>query len=243
MPPVGTRRAGAMLLLACASAACAAAVRAPAAAVPAPVASTPMASAPVVPAPAATASDAKFIAKARADSARMPYTNADIDFMNGMIGHHAQAIVMARWAPSHGAGAAVRTLCARIINAQSDEIALMQDWLRDRNQPVPEATPMGLKMKMDGMEHTMLMPGMLSEAQMQELDAARGADFDRLFLTFMIQHHQGAVTMVHTLFATDGAGQDERTFKFASDVQVDQSTEIARMEMMLGQMTGPRPDK
>jgi len=172
-------------------------------------------------------------AKARADSARYPYTEADIHFMSGMIAHHAQAIVMARWAPTHGAGPSVRTLCDRIINAQGDEIALMQQWLRDRNQPVPEASATGMKMKTNGIEHEMLMPGMLSEAQLQQLDQARGPEFDRLFLIFMIQHHQGAITMVKELFDTYGAGQDNLVFKFASDVNIDQTTEIARMEKML----------
>lgn len=173
------------------------------------------------------------VAKARADSTRYPYTKADIDFMSGMIGHHSQAIVMAGWAPTHGASESVRILCSRIINAQTDEIVAMQRWLRDRNQPVPVANPMGMTMNMGGMQHTMLMPGMLTEAQMKELDAARGTQFDRLFLTYMIQHHKGAVSMVSDLFATYGAGQDELTFKFASDVNVDQTTEIARMEKML----------
>jgi uncharacterized protein (DUF305 family) len=109
----------------------------------------------------------------------------------------------------------------------------MQNWLKDRALPVPEAKPMPMKMKMDGVDHEMLMPGMLSDAQMQELEAARGRDFDRLFLTYMIQHHKGAVTMVQELFAKDGTAQDETVFKFASDVNVDQSTEIARMERML----------
>ncbi len=172
-------------------------------------------------------------ARARADSARHPYTEGDIHFMSGMISHHAQAIVMARWAESHGASQSVQVLAGRIINAQQDEIALMQNWLKDRNLPVPEAKPMPMKMKMDGMEHEMLMPGMLSDAQMQELDAARGSDFDRLFLTYMIQHHRGAVTMVKELFARDGSAQDETVFKFASDVNVDQTTEIARMQRML----------
>jgi uncharacterized protein (DUF305 family) len=203
-------------------------------------ASSPRASVQVVPSPVTTPSDPAFVAKARADSMLRPYTRADIHFMSGMIGHHAQAIVMARWAPTHGASPAVRTLAARITNAQSDEIALMQHWLRDRNQDVPDATPMGMKMEMEGMEHMMLMPGMLNDAQMKELNAARGAEYDRLFLTYMIQHHNGAVTMVRELFATDGAGQDEQVFKFASDVQVDQSTEIARMERMLDQMTGQK---
>lgn len=173
------------------------------------------------------------MAKARADSVKYPYTTADVDFMAGMIHHHSQAIVMARMAPTHGASAAVSTLCSRIINAQSDEIRLMQQWLRDRNQQVPEATPGGMRMKMNGMEMDMLMPGMLSEQQLKELDTARGIDFDRLFLTFMIQHHTGAVGMVADLFASAAGGQDESVFKFASDVQADQSTEIARMQTML----------
>ena len=172
-------------------------------------------------------------AKARADSARYPYTTADVNFMSGMIHHHAQAIVMASMAPTHGASPAVRTLCDRIINAQQDEITAMQRWLRDRNQVVPEATATAMKMVMNGMEHDMLMPGMLSEAQMKELDAARDRAFDRFFLAGMIQHHKGAVSMVSDLFNTFGAGQDELTFKFASDVQVDQTTEIARMQRML----------
>ena len=113
----------------------------------------------------------------------------------------------------------------------------MQRWLRDRQKPVQEATPGGMKMTMDGMEHVMLMPGMLTEDQMKQLDAARGTDFDRLFLTFMMQHHRGAVSMVKDLFATYGAGQDETVFKFASDVNVDQTTEIARMEKLLTQLT------
>jgi uncharacterized protein (DUF305 family) len=178
-------------------------------------------------------SDLAAIAKAKEDSARRPYTAADVHFMSGMIGHHAQAIVMAGWAPTHGASAAVRILCDRIINAQRDEIATMQTWLRDRQQPVPEATAMGMKMVMDGVEHEMLMPGMLTEAQMKQLDAARGKEFDRLFLTDMIQHHQGAVQMVKELFDSYGAAQDDIVFKFASDVNVDQTTEIARMERML----------
>ncbi len=182
-------------------------------------------------------SDAAAIAKARADSARYPYIAADVQFMSGMIHHHAQAIVMARWAPTHGASSTVLTLCSRIINAQGDEIALMQQWLRDRRQVVPEATATGMKMVMEGMEHEMLMPGMLTDAQLKQLDAARGAEFDRLFLIFMIQHHTGATSMVRDLFATYGAGQDELVFKFASDVNIDQTTEIARMEKMLLNLT------
>jgi len=177
--------------------------------------------------------DAAGIAKARADSARLPYTAADVHFMSGMIGHHAQAIVMARWATTHGAGPSVQILAERIINAQEDEIVIVQQWLADRLQPVPEPNPSGMKKNAGGAEHVHLMPGMLSEAQLKQLDQARGEEFDRLFLTFMIRHHRGAVEMVKELFGTYGAGQDGIVFKFASDVNVDQSTEIARMEKML----------
>jgi uncharacterized protein (DUF305 family) len=173
------------------------------------------------------------IARARADSMRLPYTSADIHFMSGMISHHAQAIKMAKWAATHGASAALIRLSERIVTGQTDEIALMQSWLRDRNQPVPEPDPAGMKMTMGGMEHVMLMPGMLSPEQMAQLDAARGTEFDRLFLTFMIQHHRGAITMVRDLFSAPGAGQDEIVFKFANDVEIDQATEIARMQQML----------
>ena len=173
--------------------------------------------------------------QARADSARYPYTEADIRFMSGMIPHHAQAIVMAGWAASHGASPPVRTLCARIINAQRDEIVTMQQWLRDRRQPAPEpdTTTMGMTMPMPGGGHAMLMPGMLTEAQMRQLDQARGPEFDRLFLTFMIQHHRGAVSMVRELFGSYGAAQDQMVFKVATEINVDQTTEIARMERML----------
>lgn len=179
------------------------------------------------------ASDSAARARARADSARLPYTAADIQFMTGMISHHAQAIVMAKMAPTHGASPPVQTLCARIINAQNDEITLMQNWLRDRNQPVPEAKPMPMKMVINGQVMDMLMPGMLTDEQMKQLDAARGTEFDKLFLRGMIQHHQGAITMVNQLLATPGAAQDEAVFKFANNVHVDQLTEIHRMQQML----------
>ncbi len=153
--------------------------------------------------------------------------------MSHMIGHHAQAIVMAKLAPSHGASAPIRTLAERIINGQEDEIATMQRWLADRLKPVPEARPAGIRMTMNGAEHEMLMPGMLTQRQIEQLEQASGPAFDKLFLTFMIQHHRGAVSMVKELFDSYGAGQDELVFKFAGDVGVDQSTEIERMEKML----------
>ncbi|MEP6764393.1 MAG: DUF305 domain-containing protein [Gemmatimonadaceae bacterium] len=185
------------------------------------------------------------IARAKADSTRLPYTKADIAFMTNMIGHHAQAIVMSRLAPTHGANAEIRTLAARIINSQQDEITAMQRWLRDRQQPVPDGTTNAMPMmahdmsgatngSMSGqMMHNFLMPGMLTDEQMKTLDASRKNDFDENYLTFMMQHHRGALSMVKALFGTDGAGQDELVFKFASDVNVDQTTEIARMERML----------
>lgn len=176
--------------------------------------------------------------RARADSALMDVHAADVAFMTGMIGHHAQALVMSHLAPENGAGRSVGTLAARIINAQKDEIAVMQTWLRDREQMVPEVGPEGDMPGHHG--HDMQMAGMLSPEQLDELRAARGPEFDRLFLTYMIQHHEGAVTMVHELFATDGAAQDDAVFKIASDIQVDQITEVARMKQMLDAMT-PEP--
>jgi uncharacterized protein (DUF305 family) len=185
------------------------------------------------------------IERARQDSLRYPYTQADVDFMSGMIHHHAQAILIARWAPTHGASPAVQRLTARIINAQSDEIVTMQNWLRDRRRDPMLVDSLGnvaMTMGESGSHagHTMhamaAMPGMLSDAQLQELNAARGADFDRLFLIHMMQHHRGAVTMVRTLFAARGAGQDETVFRFAADVEVDQTTEIKRMLSMLLEM-------
>lgn len=167
------------------------------------------------------------------DRSRLPWTEADVRFMSGMIGHHAQAIVMAEWAGSHEASAELQVLAGRIVNAQKDEIARMQRWLRERQQAVPEADPRGMKHVVDGVEHHMRMPGMLSDEQLKQLDAARGPEFDRLFLTFMIEHHKGAVTMVQALIDTDGAAQDDTVFKLAADINVDQKTEIARMERML----------
>ena len=180
--------------------------------------------------------DPAAIANAKPDSNRFPYTEADVNFMSGMIGHHSQAIAMAKWAPTRAASQSIRTLTARIINAQQDEITLMSQWLRQHGQKVPEATPMGIKMNMGGMEHVMAMPGMLTEAQMKELEASTGKKFDELFLTFMIQHHKGALAMVKELFGTPGAGQDETTFKLASDINADQETEIDRMQKMLIQL-------
>jgi uncharacterized protein (DUF305 family) len=171
---------------------------------------------------------------------RLPYSDADVDFMAGMIPHHAQAVIMAGWAPTHGARKDVAILCERIVVGQRDEIGLMQTWLRDRGLPVPDATSTRHKMKMNGMEHEMLMPGMLTDDEMAELDRSRGPEFDRLFLIGMIKHHQGALDMVDVLFKAYGAAQDEVVFKFANDVQADQAVEIGVMNKMLE--GGSRPE-
>jgi uncharacterized protein (DUF305 family) len=171
---------------------------------------------------------------ARANGGIPPFSKADVEFMTGMIGHHAQAVVMAGWAPTHGARADVRTLCERIAVAQTDEIATMQRWLRERKQPVPDAHEIHGQM-MAGMDTPMLMPGMLTDEQLAELDRARGPEFDHLFLTFMIMHHQGAISMVQTLLGSNDAAQDDIVYRFASDVYADQTTEIERMQKMLAQ--------
>src|SRR5262245_53286182 len=153
--------------------------------------------------------------------------------MNGMIPHHAQAVIMARWAPSHGARRDIGVLCERIVVGQADEIRSMQQWLSDRGLSVPDAASTRMKMKMNGVEHDMLMPGMLSDEEMSELQEARGREFDRLFLLGMIKHHQGAIDMVNDLFKAYGAAQDDAIYKFASDVFADQSVEIDVMRKML----------
>lgn len=173
---------------------------------------------------------------ARQEEARTRFTEADVRFMTDMIGHHAQAIVMAGMVPERTGSHSIRTLAARIINAQEDEIAIMERWLRDRGQPVPEVHIHGTTLMIPGPDHPHDMPGMLTQEQLDRMEDARGTAFDRLFLMGMIEHHRGAVTMVRELFATDGAAQDPEVFRFASDVQVDQATEIARMERMLAEL-------
>lgn len=194
---------------------------------------------PQTPAPSADArsnAEIEALFRARVDSARMRFTDADVRFMTGMIHHHAQAIDISRLAPTHTDNPTLHTLAARITNAQRDEIATMQRWLRDRDQPVPELHVTDTGVMVHGADHAMHMPGMLTPEQLRDLAAARGAEFDRLFLTLMIQHHNGAVTMVRELFRVDGAGQDEDVFRFASDVHVDQVTEVERMKLLLSAM-------
>jgi uncharacterized protein (DUF305 family) len=127
----------------------------------------------------------------------------------------------------------MRALCERIVVGQNDEIRLMKHWLSERNETIPDDNASHAMMPGMDMGQMPMMPGMLSADQLAQLDKARGPEFDRLFLTFMIQHHRGALTMVDQLFATKGAGEEEKTFRLASDIYADQSTEIDRMNRML----------
>ena len=155
---------------------------------------------------------------------------ADVRFMQGMIGHHAQAVAMAALVPERTTNRSLRLLAERIDVSQKDEIALMSSWLKRHRQDVPDPAE-HLAHAMMG--HAELMPGMLGQPQMDSLTAAKGARFDSLFLTYMIRHHQGALTMVKGLLASPGAAQDSEIYRFASDVDTDQRAEITRMRALL----------
>jgi uncharacterized protein (DUF305 family) len=160
-----------------------------------------------------------------------PRSQADIEFMQGMIHHHAQAVEMTAMISSHTSNKDLRSLGARISSSQADEIKFMKRWLAARGESVPK-----LMAPMPGMDmhDTMaLMPGMLTPSQMEALRQAKGAEFDHLFLVGMIQHHNGALTMVKDLFDTAGAGQDAELFNFATDADNSQRAEIRIMEAML----------
>jgi uncharacterized protein (DUF305 family) len=208
----------------------------------------------------------------RLQESRMNFTQADVDFMTDMIAHHAQALIMSRLAPENDASRSVQTLAARIINAQDDEIALMQKWLRDRGQPVPIVHIHGLELHIEmempeepmaqgdhdhhghtqrqdverhhghNMHHDMShhhdMPGMLTQEQLEHLASLRGREFDRYFLKYMIEHHEGAVIMVRDLFKVDGAATDTEAFELSSDIHAEQVTEINRMQQMLDAIDG-----
>lgn len=150
-------------------------------------------------------------------------TPADVAFMQGMIGHHAQALEMTALLTTRTASADMRKLAQRIQVSQSDEITMMREWLRGHGADVPG----------EHAHHGARMPGMLTPEEMASLAAAEGPAFDRLFLQYMIRHHEGALVMVKQLFATPGAGQDSDMYAFASDVDADQRMEIARMSAML----------
>lgn len=156
------------------------------------------------------------------------YTVADVEFMQGMIAHHAQAIYMSRMAEAHRANPRVLKLATKIDQSQVAEIRIMQDWLLHYGQEAPDTSSW----------RTMTMPGMLTQAQLKNLDAATGVDFDHAFLTLMIQHHEGALKMVRDLLAKPGAGQEVNVGVFADDVITVQTAEIAAMRQMLAQLPG-----
>jgi uncharacterized protein (DUF305 family) len=161
-----------------------------------------------------------------ADLSHVSYTGADIKFMQGMIGHHAQAIEMTELLQSRSGSEDMKKLALRIQVSQDDEINMMQHWLASRGQQVPNRNAMH-------MHGATLMPGMLTADEMKQLADSKGPEFDRLFLEGMIKHHGGALTMVEELFATPGAGQESEIFAFASDVDADQRMEIDRMSALL----------
>lgn len=176
------------------------------------------------------------------------YTQADVRFMQGMIGHHAQALAMVALIPSRTNRDDIRALGKRIEVSQKDEIALMQQWLRDRHQEIPstdishlhDATTHSMNMPGMTMSDT-LMPGMLTQRQMTELANAKTPDFDILFLKGMIQHHEGALAMVAQLLGTTGSGQEPEVFRFAAEVDTDQRAEIARMNELLNSLHPSKP--
>lgn len=161
-----------------------------------------------------------------------PRSQADVEFMQGMIMHHAQAVEMTALIASHTENKDLRLLGARISSSQSSEIRFMKRWLATRGESL--SMPMPEMPNMDTSHQTMaLMPGMLTPQQMESLRNAKGDEFDRLFLTGMIQHHNGALTMVKDLFDTAGAGQDADIFNFATDADNTQRAEIRIMQTML----------
>jgi uncharacterized protein (DUF305 family) len=180
--------------------------------------------------------------KPRPDLVAFPYTKADVEFMQGMIPHHAQAVKMCTMAPTHAGRRDVKLMCERMLVSQRDEIHMMRVWLIDREQYVPPPDATHHKMTMPGgMAHEMLMPGMLSDEEMARLDKARGAEWDRMFLNFMIRHHQGAIKMVEDLLASPGGAQGDDMYAFASDIFADQTAEIERMQKLLEEMKESRP--
>ena len=162
-----------------------------------------------------------------------PRSPADVQFMQGMIMHHAQAVEMTALIESHTQNKELRSLGARISRSQADEMKFMKRWLAARGEPT--STPMPDMPGIDMSSHQMLMPGMLTAKQMDALRKAKGEEFDRLFLTGMIQHHKGALAMVKDLFDTAGAGQDAELFNFVTDVDTGQRAEIRIMQTMLGE--------
>jgi uncharacterized protein (DUF305 family) len=192
--------------------------------------STERQSGPPIIQPGAPGQSSRVIeAEKAADLSQVQHTAADVKFMQGMIGHHAQAIEMTELLKSRTASEDMKKLALRIEVSQADEIKMMQEWLTSRGEQVPNEHA-------HHMHGATLMPGMLTADEMGRLAAAQGVEFDKLFLEFMIKHHAGALTMVEELFASAGAGQDSDIFAFASDVEADQRMEIDRMGAMLKEL-------
>jgi len=197
---------------------------------PAGAASAAPQDAPPIVQPGAPGQESHVISPAAAsDLSQVEYTGADIKFMQGMIGHHAQALEMVQLLKTRSRRDDMKKLALRIDLSQQDEIKMMQRWLQVHGQEVPGPHAMH-------MHGATLMPGMLTPEEMERLAQAKGTDFDRLFLEGMIKHHGGALTMVQELFATPGAGQEAEIFAFASDVDADQRMEIDRMAAMLKEL-------
>jgi uncharacterized protein (DUF305 family) len=189
------------------------------------------AAAPVVVQPGAPGKPSRTLAPST-KGALPPRSEADVEFMQGMIMHHAQAVEMTALIVTHTENKDLRSLGARISSSQSDEIKFMQRWLAARGEAISMAMPGMPEMDRSG-QPMALMPGMLTPEQMEALRKAKGAEFDRLFLKGMIQHHGGALTMVKDLFDTAGAGQDADLFDFATDADNTQRAEIKIMQSML----------
>ena len=186
--------------------------------------------APAILQPGAPGQEGRVVTAAEAtDLSKVQFTPADVRFMQGMIGHHQQAIEMATLLPERTSREDMKLLARRIEVSQLDEIQMMQDWLRAKGQTLPDPHA-------HHQHGATLMPGMLTADEMAALEAAKGVEFDRLFLQGMIKHHGGALTMVRELFASPGAGQDGDIFAFASDVEADQQMEIDRMLLLLREL-------
>jgi uncharacterized protein (DUF305 family) len=182
--------------------------------------------------PGAPGTASRVLTERQTDSLVAPkHTAADVSFMTGMIAHHQQALVMTALVADRTTARDIRLLALRIELSQSDEINLMKSWLRARGEPVPgEGEHAG-----HNMHEGHLMPGMLTPEQIATLQAARGTEFEKRFLEFMIQHHEGAITMVAELFSSPGGGQGSEIYGFAADVDSDQQMEIARMRRLLAE--------
>jgi uncharacterized protein (DUF305 family) len=196
----------------------------------APAAQTP---APVIIQPGAPGQPSKILPPTT-HASLTPLVEADVEFMQGMIVHHSQAIEMTAWIPTHTENPELRALGARISSSQADEMKFMRRWLTARGLPITMSMEAMNNMHMDmSNDGAPMMPGMLTAAQMTALKNAKGPEFDHLFLVGMIQHHQGALTMVHDLFNTAGAGQEADIFNFATDADNTQRAEIKIMQSML----------